>query len=57
MRDDMRNALSMSHVLLIQVYEALNVYFKKEKESKVSEFNKLLATTWPSMFRAEPTKP
>jgi hypothetical protein len=57
MREDMRNALSLSHVLLIQVYEALNLYFKKGKESKIGEFNKLLAQTWPTVFSAEPAKP
>jgi hypothetical protein len=56
MKEDMLNALSMSHVLLIQVYEALNLYFKKGKESDVSEFNKRLAETWPTVFRAEPAK-
>jgi len=56
MREDLRNALSMSHLLLVQVYEALNLYFKKGKELQVSEFNKALAKTWPMLFRAEPLK-
>lgn len=51
------NALSLAHLLLIQVYETLNSYFKKGKAQDVDEFNRLLTATWPTVFQAEPAKP
>ena len=57
MREDLINSLSLSHLLLVQVFEIVNLYFKKGHELKVSEFNQRLSETWPMVFRAEPAPP